>query len=56
MRKLTIEEKANIYFSRYRTGGSFAAKEYLEVMDEVRTNSALKVKIEEIRKNNERCM
>ena len=54
MKKLTIEEKVNIYFSRYRTGGSFTVKEYLEVMDEARTNSALRNRINEIIKNNER--
>ena len=50
MKKLTMEEKINIYFSRYRTGGSFTVKEYLEVMKEARQNSALKAKIEEIRR------
>jgi len=50
MKKLTIEEKVNIYFGRYRTGGSCTAKEYLAIMDEARNNSPLKSKIEEIRK------
>ncbi len=50
MRKLTIEEKVNICFSRYKTGGSFTVKEYLEVMDEAREAGSLRAKIEEIRK------
>ena len=52
--KLSLDEKVNIYFGRYRTGGFFTVKEYLEVVDEARTNNALRSKINEIRKNNER--
>jgi len=51
MRKLTMDEKILIYFSRYKTGGSFTAKEYLNVMEEYRQCGALNSRIQEIKKN-----
>ena len=48
--KLTIEEKVNIYFSRYKTGSSFTVKEYLEVIGESKETGFLMAKIEEIKK------
>jgi len=54
MKRMTIEEKAYIYFGRYRTGGSCTTKEYLTIMDEAREVGSLRAKIEEIRKDNRR--
>jgi len=48
--KLTLNEKIDIYFSRYKTGGSFSAKQYLKVREEARKGGALADKIREIRK------
>ena len=36
MKKLSLEEKINIYFSRYKTNGFFTVKQYLKIRQEER--------------------
>ena len=53
--ELTLDEKKNIYFSRYRTGGFFSLEEYLNIRQEERIFGLFKNKKNKKNKKDIKC-